>query len=122
VRACVRVCVIALLTRAINNLFVEFEGDHLLAQPASFLLAGVGATADVIAYALYNLARQPELQATLYDEIQTHLSGKKLTMDMIAEMFFLDSILIETLRLYPPLPILDRLATKNYEVINSLNN
>ncbi|XP_067217204.1 probable cytochrome P450 6g2 isoform X2 [Linepithema humile] len=97
----------------------KFEGDHLLAQSASLLIAGIEATADAIAFALYNLARHPELQATLYDEIQTHISGKELTMDLITEMSFLDSVLIETLRLHPPLPIVDRIATRNYKLLST---
>ena len=100
----------------INKLILEFEGDHLLAQQASLLTAGIEATANTIAFALHNLACHPELQDTLYDEIQTHLSGKELTMDLITEMSFLDFVLIETLRLYPPLPIVDRIATRNYKV------
>ncbi|XP_072757476.1 cytochrome P450 6k1-like isoform X2 [Anoplolepis gracilipes] len=93
----------------------NFEGDNLVAQSASFYIAGFEATSTTIAFALYNLSRHPEHQATLYDEIQTHLLGKKLTVDLINEMSFLDRVVNESLRLYPPLPVVDRTATKDYK-------
>lgn len=89
-----------------------------MAQLASFYIAGFEATSNVIAFALYHLACHPEHQVTLYNEIQTHLAGKQLTVDLINEMSFLDCIISESLRLHPPLPIVDRTATRDYEVIN----
>lgn len=98
---------------------VEFEGDNLLAHPASFYIAGFEATATAIAFALYDLARHPEHQDTLYNEIQTHLTGKKLTMDLINELSFLDCVVAEALRLHPPLPVIDRITKRDYEVSNT---
>jgi len=103
------------LTRQLKN-YVEFEGDNLLAQPSSLFIAGFEAGSTTIAFALYYLACYPEYQDFLYDEIQTHLNGKEWTMEIINEMSFAESILIETLRLFPPLPITDRIATKDYKV------
>ncbi|XP_036138732.1 cytochrome P450 6k1-like isoform X2 [Monomorium pharaonis] len=102
-----------------QNPIYKFEGDNLLAHPASFYTAGFETTATTIAFALYDLARYPEHQDTLYNEIQTHLTGKELTMDLINELSFLDSVIIESLRLHPPLPVTDRIATKNYELPNT---
>lgn len=92
--------------------FTEFEGDNLVAQLASLYIAGFEATSNVIAFALYHLACHPEHQVTLYNEIQTHLTGKQLTVDLINKMSFLDCIISESLRLHPPLPIIDRTAIK----------
>ncbi|XP_011696504.1 PREDICTED: cytochrome P450 6k1-like [Wasmannia auropunctata] len=94
----------------------KFESDALLAHPSSFYIAGFEASATTIAFVLYDLARHPEHQETLYNEIQTYLSGKELTMDLISELPFLDYVVAESLRLHPPLPVTDRIATKNYEL------
>jgi len=96
--------------------YAEFEGDNLLAQPSSLFVAGFEAGSTAIAFALYHLACHPKYQDLLYDEIQTHLNGKKWSMELINEMSFAESILIEALRLFPPLPITDRIATKDYKV------
>lgn len=105
----------------INHLIidVEFEDDNLLAQPTSFYIAGFEASATTVAFVLYDLARHPEYQDTLYNEIQTHLTGKELTMDLINELPFLDCVVAESLRLHPPLPFTDRIAIRDYEVSNT---
>lgn len=88
----------------------------MVAQSASFYIAGFEAISTTIAFALYDLSRNPEHQTTLYNEIQTHVLGKKLTVDLINEMSFLDCVVNESLRLHPPLPIVDRTATRDYKV------
>ncbi|KAL6258724.1 hypothetical protein P5V15_010674 [Pogonomyrmex californicus] len=102
-----------------QNPIYEFKGDNLVAQPSSLYAAGFEATSTAIAFVLYELARHPEHQATVYKEIQTHLSGKELTIDLINKMTFLDRVITEALRLYPPLPVVDRTALKNYKLPNT---
>ncbi|EZA49969.1 hypothetical protein DMN91_011740 [Ooceraea biroi] len=94
----------------------KFEGDHLPAQSSSLFQAGFEAGSTTIAFALFHLACHPEHQATLYDEIQTHLAGKEWTMDLMNEMSFTERVLLEALRLFPPLPITDRIAEKDYKI------
>lgn len=90
-----------------------------MAQLSSLYIAGFEAVSIAIAFTLYHLACHPEHQATLYDEIQIHLSEKKLTVDLINKMSFLDCVIFESLRLHPPLPIVDRTAVRDYEVTNN---
>ncbi|KAL6448547.1 hypothetical protein ACFW04_000437 [Cataglyphis niger] len=99
-----------------QNPIYKFEGDNLVAQLSSFYIAGFEAVSTAIAFTLYHLACHPEHQATLYDEIQIHLSEKKLTVDLINKMSFLDCVIFESLRLHPPLPIVDRTAIRDYEL------
>ncbi|CAL1688884.1 unnamed protein product [Lasius platythorax] len=99
-----------------QNPIYKFEGDNLVAQLSSLYIAGFEAASNVIAFALYHLARHPEHQATLYDEIQTHLTGKELTVNLINKMSFLDCVIFESLRLHPPLPVIDRISIKDYEL------
>ncbi|KYM99582.1 Cytochrome P450 6k1 [Cyphomyrmex costatus] len=101
-----------------NPIYI-FEGDNLVAQPSSLYIAGFEATATTIAFTLYELGCHPEHQDTIYNEIQTQLSGKELTMDLINELSFLDSIVVESLRLHPPLPVTDRITTRDYELPNT---
>lgn len=95
-----------------------------MAQSSSLYIAGIDTSSTTIAFALYNLSRNPEQQTTLYNEIQTHVLGKKLTIDLINKMSFLDCVVNESLRLHPPLPVIDRIATRDYKVMlyNIINN
>lgn len=88
----------------------------MVAQAGSFYIAGFEATSTTLAFVLYDLSRNPEHQTTLYNEIQTHVLGKELTVDLINEMSFLNCVVNESIRLHPPLPHVDRTATRDYKV------
>lgn len=91
---------------------VEFTGDVLRAQSAVFYAAGFHTISNTIAFALYELAKQPELQAKLRTEIKNVLSkGEDSTYESITSMEYLNMTMQETLRLYPTLAFLDREAT-----------
>lgn len=94
----------------------EFEDDNLLGQALSFYIAGLEAVSSAIAFSLYELSRHTEYQSQLYEEIKIHLNNEELTLESINKMEFLDQVVNETLRLYPPLPMIDRIASKNYKV------
>ena len=83
----------------------------------SFYLAGLEATSSAIAFALFELSRHPEYQTRLYQEIKETLAIQELTLDAINQMEFLEQVINETLRLYPPLPMIDRIALKDYKVL-----
>ncbi|KYQ53752.1 Cytochrome P450 6k1 [Trachymyrmex zeteki] len=102
-----------------QNPIYKFEGDNLVAQPSSLYIAGFEAIGTAIAYALYDLGQHPEHQDTIYNEIQTQVSGKELTMDLINGLSFLNSVVVESLRLHPPLPVTDRITTRDYELPGS---
>lgn len=91
---------------------VEFTGDVLRAQSAVFYAAGFHTISNTIAFALYELAKQPKLQDKLRKEIHGVLSkGGESTYETITSMEYLNMVMQETLRLYPTLAFLDREAT-----------
>lgn len=94
----------------------KFEDDNLLGQALSFYIAGLEAVSSAIAFSLYELSRHTEYQSQLYEEIKIHLNNEELTLESINKMEFLDQVVNETLRLYPPLPMIDRIASKNYKL------
>lgn len=66
---------------------------------------------------LYELSKHPELQERVRIEIRDALKrhGGRATFEMISsksEMKLLHASINETLRIYPPLPFLDRVCTK----------
>ncbi|XP_055681824.1 probable cytochrome P450 6g2 [Lutzomyia longipalpis] len=89
-----------------------FKGDTLVAQAAAFLLAGYETASSVISFALYELARQPEIQEKLRKEIKDYLKKyESVQYETINEMEYLNCVVQETLRLYPAVPVLDRICT-----------
>lgn len=69
-----------------------------------------------MAFALLELAKQPELQARVRDEIRDKLGQDGLTYERVSEMGYLQQVVSETLRLYPPAPLIDRIAVADYKV------
>lgn len=91
-----------------------------MSQAVSFYVAGFEASSSAIAFTLYELSRHPDDEKRLFDEIKDNLTGKELTLDLINEMRFLEQVVNEALRMYPPLPIVDRVPVRDYKVKNYL--
>ncbi|CAD6240451.1 GSCOCT00008795001.2-RA-CDS, partial [Cotesia congregata] len=105
-----------------NDQFKDFDGDNLLAQAIVFLSAGFETSSSTMSFTLYEMALQPEIQNKLRAEIIKGLeqTDGKITYDLVAMNFpYLDMVIAETLRKYPPLPVLDRVTNENYKIPNS---
>ncbi|XP_037941624.1 probable cytochrome P450 6g2 [Teleopsis dalmanni] len=92
---------------------VLFEGDILVAQAAIFFTAGFETSSATMSFALYELSKRPLLQKRVRDEIRNALreSNGKVTQQLIDSLEYTQMVIYETLRLYPPLPFLDRECT-----------
>ncbi|XP_015114680.1 cytochrome P450 6k1 [Diachasma alloeum] len=97
----------------------EFDGDNLVAQAAVFFTGGFETSSTVMSFCLYELATHPEVQDKLRQEIKAALDENdgKLTYEMTTSgLPYLDAVLAEVLRFYPPLPYLDREASYDYKI------
>ncbi|KAK9066704.1 hypothetical protein SSX86_014027 [Deinandra increscens subsp. villosa] len=57
-------------------------------------------------WAMYELAKSPEKQSRLYDEIQSVCGSEKITEEKLCKMPYLSAVFHETLRRHSPVPIL----------------
>ncbi|XP_055939927.1 cytochrome P450 3A21-like [Argiope bruennichi] len=89
--------------------------DELVAQCVIFFLAGYDTTATTLSHASHLLALHPEVQSKAYEEIREVIEKHKgeLTYEALQEMKYLDNIISETLRIYPPVTRLERLTTSD---------
>jgi cytochrome P450 len=90
-------------------LAVDEEGDgHGMTDEQArdeamvLFLAGHDTTAAGLSWAAYLLARHPEVQTRAATEVAAHLGGRPPTVEDVAHLPYLDAVLKETLRLYPP--------------------
>ncbi|XP_044261647.1 probable cytochrome P450 6a23 [Tribolium madens] len=105
----------------------EDEGQHdgktltieeIAAQCFVFFIAGFETSSTTMTFVLYELSRRQDLQEKLRDEINTVL-GKydgHVTYEAIQEMKYMDQVINEALRMYPPVPILSRKCVKDYKI------
>ncbi|XP_076755455.1 cytochrome P450 6k1-like [Xylocopa sonorina] len=94
----------------------QFKGDALLSQSAIFFIAGRESSVTTICFTLYELAKNPEIQKRTRDEIHEKLKEHGMTYEGVQSMKYLYQVMSETLRLYPPAPLLDRVAVDNYKI------
>lgn len=99
-----------IMTQADPETGERFDTAEMVDQVAIFFLAGHETSASALAWALYLLAAFPEAQERVLEEV----SGLPENPDFsdISRLNFTRSVFRETLRLYPPVPMLVRQATK----------
>ncbi|UXI22221.1 Disks large-like protein [Sarcoptes scabiei] len=106
-----------------NELFKDVIGskylseEEIVAQSVVFFLAGYETTATTMAFCCYELAMNQDIQQKLFDEIQSVLDdGKSLNYSSVMTLPYLDAVLSETLRKYPPALALGREAAEDYYI------
>jgi len=86
--------------------------DHIL----TFLAAGHETTAITLVWTFYLLSQYPQVRAKLQDEIRNILVEGEPTLDELAKIPYLDWVLNESMRLYPPAWLQMRFVAKETEL------
>ncbi len=76
--------------------------EQLKDEAITLLTAGHETGGAASAWALYLLAKHPEVQQSLHDEVRGCLGGRMPTVDDLSRMPLATAVLEETMRLYPP--------------------
>lgn len=82
-----------------------WNDDEIVAQCFIFYMAGYETTSSVMAFLSYELAINQDIQGKLFDEIRRTnetLNGSRLTYDTLSKMKYLDQVMSEALRKWPP--------------------
>lgn len=91
--------------------------SQLVAQCFIFFVAGFDTTSNLLTLVAYELAANPDVQQMLHEEIvavHESRSGIRLDYDTLQKMRYMDQVITETLRKWPPVPIVDRICVKDY--------
>ncbi|XP_067687706.1 cytochrome P450 3A8-like [Haliotis asinina] len=90
--------------------------DEIVGQGIVFFIAGYETTASTLTFASHSLAMNPDVQEKAYNEIKDMLGDEEPNYDNVGKLKYLDNVIIETLRLYPPVIALHRRASENIQI------
>ena len=94
--------------------------DEVIAQAWVFFIAGFETTASTLSYCTYELAVNQHVQDKLYKEIKAiENEHGSIDYETLAKLPYLDAVVSETLRKYPPVARLQRHASQSYQLGNT---
>lgn len=99
--------------------YSNWTDDELAAQCFCCFVVGFDTLASVLAFMAYEVALNQEIQQKLYEEVRTvneSLGGGHLTYDALSKLKYLDQVIDETLRKWPPVSLSSRKCTKDVEL------
>lgn len=103
--------------KSLTNLEIREEVD-------TFMFEGHDTTSSGISYTLYNIAKYPEVQQKVFDEIK-HIIGddptKAIGLKELSELQYLELVIKESLRLHPSVPIYGRKSMEDIDISKTLN-
>jgi cytochrome P450 len=85
-------------------------------ESMTIFLAGHETTANALAWTWYLLSQTPRVEARLHAEVDTVLAGRTPTMADLPKLGFVEQVITESMRLYPPAWIVGRRAIGEYAV------
>ncbi|CAH1645260.1 unnamed protein product [Spodoptera littoralis] len=101
--------------KAVNR---DWSDNDLVAQAVVFFVAGFETVSSTTSFLLHELALHPDVQERLAQEIKETdaKNGGKFDFNSIQNMVYMDMVVSEILRIWPPATFLDRLCQKDYNL------
>ncbi|MES3034380.1 MAG: cytochrome P450 [Gemmatimonadota bacterium] len=101
----------------------DTEGDgggmtdaQLRDEAITIFIAGHETTANALTWTWLLLARNPEAEQRLHEEVDRVLGDRAGTMDDLAQLPFTRAVVAESMRLYPPAYVVGRRAMEPFSV------
>ncbi|HUA00282.1 MAG TPA: cytochrome P450 [Candidatus Aquilonibacter sp.] len=107
---------LALLMDAMDD-----DGSHMTTQQLrdetmTLFIAGHETTGQMLSWTWYALSQKPEVAERLYDELQGVLGGRSPEVGDLQRLPYLQAVMNESLRMYPPAYILARMAIEPCQI------
>jgi cytochrome P450 len=103
-------------TEATKGESATMSDTQLHDECVTVMLAGHETTANALSFALWLLARYPEVQQAVSDEARAVLGDRTPAAEDYARLKYTTQVFAETLRLYPPVWVTARTCNEPYEI------
>ncbi|XP_068711405.1 cytochrome P450 4c21-like [Montipora foliosa] len=95
----------------------RMSDEELRSQVFTFILAGNETTSVAMAWTLYELAKNPQIQEKLRKEIEAAFpDDEELTWEKLEKLQYLENVVKESLRVHSPADITSRVALSDVEI------
>ena len=114
-----------LLSLLMEARFADDEGDgsgagltdeQVRDETVTIFAAGHETTAVTLIWTWYLLATHPERQARFHAELDDVIGDREPTLDDLPKLEFMDQVITEALRLYPPIWFWGRMAFESFDL------
>ncbi len=102
---------LSLLMSAMDDDGSQMTPQQLRDETMTLFLAGHETTALLLGWTWYLLGENPAIEARLFEELNAVLAGRPPEVSDLMKLPYLQAVLNESLRLYPPAYILARTST-----------
>ncbi|XP_023212052.1 cytochrome P450 4C1-like isoform X1 [Centruroides sculpturatus] len=85
--------------------------EDVIRDMGATIFAGYDSTANIVSWALYFMGRFHEIQEKVYLELQEIFKNdfnRDITIDDLTKMTYLECVIKESMRIYPPFPLIAR--------------
>ena len=93
-----------------------FSREELIDQLGVFFLAGHETTASALTWAFFIAAVRPDIAERVRAEVADIVAGGEITFEHTKRLTYTRNVFKETLRLYPPITFIPRVATEPAQI------
>jgi cytochrome P450 len=90
--------------------------QYLRDQVITIFLAGYETVANALSWTWYLLSQNPECECRFHQEIDRELQGRLPTYDDIPRLRYVEMVMAESMRLYPPAWAMGRYAQQDFQL------
>jgi len=90
--------------------------DQLRDEVMTLFLAGHETTANALTWTWYLLSQNPDVESKLHAEIDTVLGGRLPTFEDVPNLKYIEMIMTEAMRLYPPVWVMGRRSISGIKI------
>jgi len=98
----------------------KLDDSEVRDETFGFLIAGSETTSSGITWTLTSLAENQDVQQKVREEVDQIVGTHEPTYDDLQKMPYLKAVVLESLRLYPPVEFVNRTSLKDQVILDSM--
>lgn len=94
----------------------SLTNEEIRDEIVTLMFAGHETITSGVSFLLYNLAKYSDIQSKVFDEIMEQCKSSHVSYKQLTNFKYLDMVVKESLRIFPPTPMIGRQIVKDVEI------